>query len=209
MEKLVYVPPDAEHVDILRWARQNAADGVELDVTGFSDADFERVRGVVENEGVAVRSVHDDRPGTIAIGEDDLFLAHLDTLLEWAEAVAAGHVSVHPPRVAVGEAHTVRDVEKFLSRVNAHVEERGVAFGFALDGFLREPELINTAFLEADTDALDLSVDLGRFVDGIDPSTIVEKLAVPVQKMRVPVRYHQLDAVAQGGEGMYVVAERL
>lgn len=209
MDKLVHVPPGAEHGDVLRWARENAADGVELDVTGFSDAAFERVRGVVENEGVAVRSVHDDRPATIAIGEEDLFLTHLDTLLDWAEQMGADHISVHPPRVAVGEAHTVRDVERFLSRVNAHVKEHGPAFGFALDGFLREPELVNTAFMEADTDALDLSVDLGRFVDGIDPSTIVEKLAVPVQKMRIPVRYHQLDAVARNAEGMYVVAERL
>lgn len=209
MDKLVYVPPGADHGDVLRRAREHAVDGVEIDVTGFSDDAFDRVAGVVENEGVAVRSLHDDRPGTIAIGEQELFMTHLDTLLGWAERIGADHVSVHPPRVAVGEAHTVRDVEQFLSRINAHVDGNDVGFGFALDGFLREPELINTAFQEAETGSIGLTVDLSRFVDGIDPAAIVEKLAVPVQKMRIPVRFHQLDAVAQGEAEMYAVAERL
>lgn len=209
MEKLVYVPADAEHGDVLRRAREKAVDGVEIDVTGFSEEQFAAVQEAVRNEGVAVRSLHDDRPQTIAIGEEDLFLRHVSTVLEWAADLDASHVSVHPPRVAVGEAHTVRDVERFLSRVNAHVKEYGAGFGFALDGFLREPELINTAFREAETDAIGISVDLGRFVEGIDPATIVEKLSVPVQKMRIPVRFHQLDTVAREAGDMYVVAEKV
>lgn len=209
MEKLVHVPPGDAYGDVLRRARERGADGVELDVTGFADDRFEAVRDAAANEGVAVRSLHDDRARSISIAEEDLFLAHVEELLDWAEDLGAEHISVHPPRVEVGESHTVRDVERFLSTVNGAVDGRRAGFGFAVDGFLREPELINTAFRAADTGAIEVAVDLSRFVDGIDPAAIVERLAVPVQKMRVPVPFHQLEAVVGDAEGMHVVAERV
>ncbi len=210
MERLVYLGDAAAARDVLDRAAWRGVDGVELDLTAVDDDGFDRIRDAVRDAAVTVRSVHDGRTRTVGLQEWALFRSHLDRVAERARELGASSLSVHPPHVEVGSAHTVRDVQEFMGDVDADAAGHDLEVWFALDGFLLDPELVRLAFDRLDDPAIGVMVDLGARVDGVDPVPLLEKLDARLRKVRAAGTVDEMEQELAPVDGEIVaVAEHI
>ncbi|MDY6770035.1 MAG: hypothetical protein SVU88_03610 [Candidatus Nanohaloarchaea archaeon] len=186
MEALIRVGAADGIDDVLETASWHDC-GVELDLTGL-DADGERaVTAALDGGPVPVRSIHYGRTATVSLQEWELFASQLDRVVATAERFGCGQVSVAPPRAEVNESHTVRDLQEFMAQADAYAGDADLTVCFLLDGFMGDPEMMNTAFAELADPSLAAMVDLARLADGVNPVPILEKMDVAVRKLRLPV----------------------
>ncbi len=162
-------------------------DGIELDLSGMSEADYQRAAGVLSNAALPVRSVHYDRTGTVSLQERELFRSQLEMVVGRADDLGCDLISVHPPEAEVGETHTVRDLQGFLADVDRFAADQDVQICFELTGFMTDPEMVNIGFAELAEPNIGAMADVADMVDGIDPTTILAKVAVGLWKVKVPM----------------------
>lgn len=208
METLVRLD-DAEDVDGFLEAVSWHHCAIELDLTGLDEAAYRTVAAALDDHPAPVKSVHYGRTATVSLQEWELFRSQLDTVTERAERFDCGVVSVAPPRAEINESHTVRDLQEFMVEANAYAVEADLDLCFLLDGFMKDPEMMNTAFGDLESPSLGVMVDLSRIVDGVNPLPILEKIDVAIRKVRLPVPLDEVDQhIGELSGDMLVVAER-
>lgn len=182
--------------------------GVELDMAGLDEDAYRDVSGTLARQSVPVRTIHYRRTSTVSLQERELFQTELDRLVERAEQFDCSVLSVEPPRAAINEAHTVRDLQKFMAAADSYAADADLEICFLLDGFLKDPELMNTAFEQLENPSLSVMVDLERIVHGVDPLDILAKIDVDIRKVRLPVPVDEIsEHLGTVGGDLMVVAD--
>lgn len=195
-----------EFLDRAGWYR---IDGVELDLSGMAEADYHRAAAVLGNTELPVRSLHYDRTGTVSLQEWELFRSQLDMVVRKADEIGCDLISVHPPEAEVNESHTVRDLQEFLANVDSYAARQDVRICFELTGFMTDPEMLNVGFADLDDPHMGAMVDLAHRVDGIDPVTLLNRVAVGLWKVKVPVAAVDIGAELDLPGDVMVVAPTL
>ncbi|MDY6766414.1 MAG: hypothetical protein SVW77_03525 [Candidatus Nanohaloarchaea archaeon] len=186
METLVRVGT-AEGVDEILETVAWHQHGIEIDMTGLDEASYRSVADAAEASAAAVRSLHYGRTGTVSLQEWTVFRGQLDQVTDRADRFGCSVVSVAPPQAEIDESHTVRDLQAFMEEADDYAAAADMELCFLLDGFMHDPEMMNTAFERLADPSLGVMVDLALLVDGMDPLPILEKLDVEVRKLRLPV----------------------
>ncbi|MDY6766545.1 MAG: hypothetical protein SVW77_04200 [Candidatus Nanohaloarchaea archaeon] len=182
--------------------------GVEIDMTGLDEEEYREVADAAADSAAGVRSLHYGRTGTVSLQEWDLFRGQLDQLVERADRFGCSVVSVAPPAAEIDASHTVSDLHGFMERADRYADAADLEICFLLDGFMHDPEMMNTAFDRLQEPSLGVMVDLELLVDGMDPLPILEKIDVAVRKLRLPVPVGEVGEHLSGVEGdVMVVAE--
>ncbi|MFB6294901.1 MAG: hypothetical protein ABEI97_04025 [Candidatus Nanohaloarchaea archaeon] len=182
--------------------------GVEIDMTGLDEEEYRAVAGAAEGSTAAVRSLHYGRTGTVSLQEWELFRGQLDQLVERADRFGCSVVSVAPPRAEIDESNTVSDLQQFMEDADAYAADAELEICFLLDGFMHDPEMMNTAFDRLQEPSLGVMVDLELLVDGMDPLPILEKIDVAVRKLRLPVPVDEVGAhLADVSDDVMVIAD--
>ncbi|MDY6761992.1 MAG: hypothetical protein SVY41_03010 [Candidatus Nanohaloarchaea archaeon] len=186
METLVRVDT-AEQVDEVLETVAWHGHGVELDMTGLDEQEYRAVADAAEASAAGVRSLHFGRTGSVSLQEWELFRGQLNQVVERADRFGCSVVSVAPPQAEIDESHTVSDLQQFMEEADRYAGDSDMEICFLLDGFMHDPEMMNTAFDRLQEPSLGVMVDLALLVDGMDPLPILEKIDVQVRKLRLPV----------------------
>lgn len=183
-----------ERLERAAWA---GVDGIELDITDLDEAEYRSVRDAVERHALPVRSIHYGRTETVSLTEWDLFRSQLDMLVDRAARFDCRTISVHPPELERETSNTVRDLQRFLVEMADYVDGVEPEICFQLAGFLKDPEMVNHGFAEVEG-GVGVMVDFGTVLDGVDPMDLLEKMDVPVRKLKAPVEAGEMEAMLDG-----------
>lgn len=183
-------------------------DGIELDLTAMSEADYQQAAATLTSQGIPVRSLHYGRTETVSLQEWDLFESQLEMVVERAAELGCEVVSVHPPHAEVNETHTMRDLQAFFHEAETYAAGLDVDLCFELTGVLKDPEMLNTGAAELEQGTVGAMVDLGAVVDGIDPVSILEKVEMELRAVAVPRTVAEMaeDGLPELGGDVMVVA---
>lgn len=210
MDKLVYLDHVENVGDFLEHAAWLGVDGVEVDITEMTEAEYTIAKNHLLDSNVQAKSIHYGRTNTVSLKEPELFHSQLDMLVERANQLNCDILSVHPPRVEKETANTMRDLQQFVKQVDEYAAAADLNISFELTGFMKDPQLINVAFADLDNPSIGVMVDLGALVDGVDPLSILQKVDVDIHKVRVPLSVKNMnEQVGELQEGMAVVATSL
>ncbi len=202
MHRLVYLDEVTGSDEFLQRAAWSDADGIEVDLTAMDEDEFLVLKDRLQSAPVATMSLHYERTNTISLQEWGLYKSQLEMLVERADKLNCTTLSVHPPKVERETTNTMKDLEEFVQNVDQFAEEANIEICFELTGFMKDPQLINTAFSDLDGPSLGVMIDLDSVIDGIDPLRILQKLDVDIHKVRFPLSLEKMDEqmpIAQHG----------
>lgn len=209
MEKLVRLD-GAERVGEFLEVVSRHSCGIELDMTGMDEEEYAEVAAALDGSHVNVGSFHYGRTSTVSLQEWQLFESQLDLVVERAKRFECSVVSVAPPRAEINESHTVRDLQDFMAEADLYCKNAELEVCFLLDGFMKDPEMMNTALAGLESPSIGVMVDLSLLVNGVDPIQIMDRIDVRMRKLRMPVPAGELDEHLGDVESdVIVVAERI
>lgn len=186
METLVRLG-QAEGLDEFLETASWHSSGIEVDLTGMDEDRYREVAEELESGPIPVKSLHYGRTDTVSLQEWDLFSSQLDMVADRAARFSSSVISVAPPRAEINESHTVRDLQEFMAEADRYCKQADLEVCFLLDGFMKDPEMMNIAFEELESPSLAVMVDLSLIAAGVNPLPILEKIDVGVRKIRLPV----------------------
>lgn len=184
--------------------------GIELDITDMGEDEYREMALELEKGSLPVRSLHYGRTENVSMQEWELFESQLEKVKERAEKLGCQVISVAPPRAEVNESHTVKDLQDFMEEADSYARSADLELCFLMDGFMKDPEMVNTAFRDLDSPSIGVMVDLSRIVDGLDPVTLLQKMDVQVRKIILPVPLEEIgEHLGEMDDEIMVVAERI
>ncbi len=194
----------------LEQAAWHGVDGIEADISDMTEEEYLLVKGYLRNSVVPTQSLHYERTGTVSMKEWELFRSQLEMLVERSDELHCDTLSVHPPRVEKETSNTLKDLQDFVHHVDSYAAAANVQLCFELTGFMKDPQLINTAFEGLTDPALGVMIDLDALTDGVNPLHILQKLDVDIHKVRFPLPLqHMDDEFNLGSDDLAVVARSI
>lgn len=209
METLARIDGSGELDRVVERVSWYGVDGLEVDLTEVGEEGYRQLREEVAGHSVPVRSIHYGRTESVSLQEWELFSSQLDFIIERAEHLGCDCVSVHPPRAEIHEAHTARDLQTFIESAEAFVQRTAFNVSFLVDGFLKEPELVNTGFQSVDAASIGITIDISRISPAADPVSIIEAIQADIHKIVVPYSIEHLEEeIGPIDRDVQVVAEQ-
>lgn len=210
MDQLVHLSSSDGIEEFLERAAWHGVDGIEADISGMTEEEYILVKGYLRNCVVPTQSLHYERTSTISLKEWDLFRSQLEMLVERAEELNCGMLSVHPPRVEKETSNTMKDLQEFIQQVDDYAAAADVELCFELTGFMKDPQMINAGFEHLNDPSLGVMIDLDQLTDGVNPLHILQKLDVNIHKVRFPVSLQRMeDDFNLGTDDVAVVASSI